>query len=117
MKTLKRTKAVILAAALLFTGIWFGNLLTGRAAETEEQTQMLMQLEADAAVYEEAGEDSTVTATLPKGTAVICTKTESEQWYQVSYQEIKGYVQAEAVGMYGDTEELNGEFGEIHEEI
>lgn len=110
----KRTKAVLLAAVLLYLGIWSGNVLNGRAAEAKEQ--VLMQLEADTAVYEEAGEDSTIVATLPKGTAVICTETESQQWYQVSYQDIKGFVQAGAVGLYGDAEELSEEFEEIQEE-
>lgn len=114
MKTLKITEAIWAMTVLLFLGIWSVNVLDGRAAEAKEQ--VLMQLEADAVVYEEAQEDSVVVATIPKGTAVICTETESPQWYQISYQEIKGYVSVDAVGMYGDTEELTDEFEEVHEE-
>ena len=64
MKTLQKTKVVFLAA-LLFLGIWNENVLTGWAAGAKEQ--VLMQLETEAAVYEEATEDSIVVATLPKG--------------------------------------------------
>ena len=111
MKTLQKTKVVFLAA-LLFLGIWNENVLTGWAAGAKEQ--VLMQLETEAA--EEATEDSIVVATLPKGTAVICMETESQEWYQVTYQEIAGFVKAESVGMYGDAAELSGEFEEVHEE-
>ena len=100
MKTLQKTKVVFLAA-LLFLGIWNENVLTGWAAGAKEQ--VLMQLETEAAVYE-------------KGTAVICMETESQEWYQVTYQEIAGFVKAESVGMYGDAAELSGEFEEVHEE-
>lgn len=113
MKTLQKTKVVFLAA-LLFLGIWNENVLTGWAAGAKEQ--VLMQLETEAVVYEEATEDSIVVATLPKGTAVICMETESQEWYQVTYQEIAGFVKAESVGMYGDAAELSGEFEEVHEE-
>lgn len=104
----------ILAACLLSLGFWSVGMMTSRAAETKEQ--VLMQLEADTDVYEEAREDSTVVATIPKGTGVICSETESAQWYQVSYQEIRGFVQAKSVESYGDAEELAEEFEEIHEE-
>ena len=113
MKTLQKTK-VVFWAALLFLGLWNENVLTGWAAGAKEQ--VLMQLETEAAVYEEATEDSIVVATLPKGTAVICMETESQEWYQVTYQEIAGFVKAESVGMYGDAAELSGEFEEVHEE-
>lgn len=114
MKTIKKTGVRILFVCLLSLGLWYAEKMTGKAAETKEQ--VLMQLEADTDVYEEANEESIVIATIPKGTGVICSETESAQWYAVSYQEIKGYVQAKAVGLYGDTEELAEEFEEIHEE-
>lgn len=112
-RKMKNTIRTMLAG-LLFLGLCAVDLLTCRAAGTK--VQMLMQMESDTAVYEEAKEDSAVVSTIPKGTAVICAETDSAQWYEVTYQEVKGFVQAKALGAYGDEEELTEEFEEIHED-
>lgn len=102
------------AYLFLFGLLLFGSGFVSTADEGKEQ--VLMELQADAEVHEEAKEESPVIATLPEGTAIICTETESEIWYQMSYQDIKGFVLAETLGLYGDAEGLNEEFEEIQED-
>ncbi len=99
---------------LFFIAAVFCIKLTGKAAGQDEQ--ILLEIQKDTFVYESPAEDSKTLAALEKGTPVICMKTDSEAWYEITYQEIRGYVKAEDLGLYGETKEIDDEFEAIEDE-
>ncbi len=88
--------------------------LTGKAAGQDEQ--ILLEIQKDTFVYESPAKDSKTLAALEKGTPVICMKTDLEAWYEITYQEIRGYVKAEDLGLYGAAKEIDDEFEAIEDE-
>lgn len=99
---------------LFFITALFCFKLEGKAAEQDEQ--ILLEIKKDTFVYESPAEDGRTLAALEKGTLVICVKTNSEAWYEITYQEITGYVKAGDLGLYEEAEKIDDEFETIQDE-
>lgn len=78
--------------------------------------QMLLETQKKVQIYEEQDTGSAVVAVLEKGTPLICTESEEEGWYRITYQDIEGYARADALDAYVESEQLDEEFDSVAED-
>lgn len=106
----KRDRLIMCLMALLIMTVSLG--FTSRAGE-----QVLMETLKETDIYEKADMDSSVLVTLEQGTPVICCEAAGfDGWYEITYQETKGYALRSDFELYGDADGIDEDFEEIQEE-
>ena len=106
----KRDRLIMRLVALLIMTVSLG--FTSRAGE-----QVLMETLKETDIYEKADMDSSVLVTLEQGTPVICCEAAGfDGWYEITYQETKGYALRSDFELYGDADGIDEDFEEIQEE-
>lgn len=103
-------RKIMCLLTLLIMAAGFG--FTSMAGE-----QVLMETQKATDIYEKADDRSQVVETLEKGTPVICRDAaDFEGWYEIIYQDTKGYAHCSDFELYGDTNGIDEGFQAVEEE-
>lgn len=106
----RKDRLILCLMALLIMTVSLG--FTSRAGE-----QVLMETLKETDIYEKADKNSSVLMTLEQGTPVICCEASGfDGWYEITYQETKGYALRSDFESYGDADGIDAGFEEIQEE-
>lgn len=92
-------------------------LLSMRINATEQEiigVNILLEVTETVAIYEEPASDAKVVTTIEAGTPIISASVQQDAWIEVSYQQIKGFIEVKNVKIFGEAG-LEAEFEEIEQ--
>lgn len=75
---------------------------------------ILLEVTESACIYEETSEQSNVVATIEAGTPIISTAVQDGVWIEVTYQQVKGFIEVKSVKVFGQ-DGLEDEFEQIEQ--